>query len=484
MAIKHGVYIQEEATSVVVPKEGESSIQVIVGTAPVNMADDPSAVVNVPVLANSAAEAMNKLGYSTNFQNYTLCQTMYLAANAFPVSPMVFINVLDPAKHTKDLASKEYQVNQKQATIEAEGVLKESLKVMNGSTAGVLGTDYTVSFDSATGYAVITVIAGGALASATTLTVTGKVLDPAKVTAADIVGAVDTSTGKETGIQVIRQIYPKLGVVPGLLLAPGYSQTPEVGLALTAKATLLNGVFKAMALLDIDTEKARKYEDTKQVKEDSGFTSAFSASFWPCSRIGEYIFAKSAVAGCLIEYLDASNDDVPSNSPSNKMMGTTGECLADGTEVLLDQDQANTVNGYGIITAINQDGWRLWGNYTNAYPAGGDAKDIWFPVRRMFNWQGNNFIRTYFSKVDNPMNTILIQSIVDSENIRCNSYVPDKWVGASIEYRASDNPSTSILAGKMTFRQHIAPYTPAQDIENIINYDVDTLTAALNGGSN
>ena len=102
----------------------------------------------------------------------------------------------------------------------------------------------------------------------------------------------------------------------------------------------------------------------------------------------------------------------------------------------------------------------------------------------MFNWQGNNFIRTYFSKVDNPMNTILIQSIVDSENIRCNSYVPDKWAGASIEYRASDNPPTSILAGKMTFRQHIAPYTPAQDIENIINYDVDTLTAALNGGSN
>lgn len=484
MAIKHGIYIQEEATAVTVPKTGSSSVQVIVGTAPVNMAEDPAAAVNVPILANSAAEAETELGYSSDFSKFTLCQSMYLAANAFPVSPIVFINVLDPAKHTRDIASKSYQVNKKQFTIEEEGVLRDTVTVKSGTdTTGTYGTDYTVSFDAETGYAVVTLVAGGKLADATTVTAAATALDPAKVTKTDIIGAVDPDTGKETGIQVIRQVYPKLGIVPGIILAPGWSQIPEVGLALTAKATLTNGVYKAMAFLDIDTTKAKKYTDTKQAKEDSGYTSPFSASFWPCSRIGEYIFAKSAVAACLKQYLDAGNDDVPSASPSNHMMGTTGECLADGTEVLLDQDQANTVNGYGIITALNQDGWRLWGNYTNAYPSSGDAKDIWLPVRCMFNWQGNNFINTYFSKVDNPMNQILIQNIVDSENIRCNSYAPDKWAGASIEYRSDDNPITDILAGKITFRQHIAPYTPAQDIENVINYDINTLQAALGGNS-
>ena len=483
MALKHGAYIQEEATGLTVPRVGDSSVQVVVGCAPINMVKDGASKINVPILANNATEAMKELGYVPDF-SYSLCQTMYLSANVYPVGPIVYINVLDPSKHTKDLVSKSYQVNDKQATIDSIGVIADStLSVKSGDTTGVLDTDFTVSFDSTTGYAIITLIAGGKLEKATTLTVSGKALDPTLVTAVDIVGAVDTATGKETGIQVIRQVYPKLGIVPGLLLAPGYSQIPEVGLALTAKASLLNGVYRAFALLDLDTTEghARKYTDVKTEKEKSGYTSEFSASFWPCSSIDDMIFAKSAVAACLMEYIDTAADNVPYQSPSNHMLGTTGECLADGTEILLDQDQANTVNSYGVVTALNQNGFRLWGNYTNAYPASGDAKDLWIPVRRMFNWQGNTFINTYFAKVDNPMNKKLIQDIVDSENVRCNSYAPDKWAGASIEYLESDNPLTDILAGKITFRQHIAPYTPAQDIENILNYDIDTLQAALQG---
>ena len=112
----------------------------------------------------------------------------------------------------------------------------------------------------------------------------------------------------------------------------------------------------------------------------------------------------------------------------------------------------------------------------------GDVYKRQLPTRRMFNWQGNTFIQTYFSKVDNPMNQVLVENVVDSENIRCAAYAPDKWAGAYIEYLAEDNPKTDILAGKMTFRQHIAPYTPAQEIVNILNYDVDMLTSALTGG--
>ena len=127
-------------------------------------------------------------------------------------------------------------------------------------------------------------------------------------------------------------------------------------------------------------------------------------------------------------------------------------------------------------------GWKLWGNYTGAFPSSGDAKDIWLAVRRMFNWHGNNFIQTYFKKVDDPMNHVLIESIIDSENIRCAAYAPDKWAGAEMQYLASDNPITDTLAGKITFRQRIAPYTPAQEIDNILSYDTDMLKNALSGG--
>lgn len=65
------------------------------------MAENPSEVVNVPILANSATEAMAALGYSVDFQKYTLCQTMYATANLFQASPVVYINVLDPKKHKR-----------------------------------------------------------------------------------------------------------------------------------------------------------------------------------------------------------------------------------------------------------------------------------------------------------------------------------------------------------------------------------------------
>ena len=368
MSIRHGVYIQEEATAVQVPKTGNSSVQVVVGTAPVNMAENPSEAVNVPILANSGTEAMAALGYSVDFKNFTLCQTMFATSNLFQVSPVVYINVLDPAKHNKELAEAEYQVNQKQAVIEKEGIILEGLTVKN-STGDIelkAGEDYSAAFDSTTGFLTITMLAGGKGAAATAIKVSGKVIDPSKVTKEDVIGAVDPSTGAETGAQVIRQVYPRLGIVPGLILAPGWSQIPEVGLALAAKAAKINGVYSAMALLDLDTAKAKKYTDTKSVKEESGYTSPFCYPLWPCDRVGEYILAKSAVAGAMIQYMASDNEDVPNQSPSNHLLGVGGQCLEDGTEVYLDQDQANTVNGYGVTTAINQNGYRLWGNYTAA----------------------------------------------------------------------------------------------------------------------
>lgn len=478
---KHGVFVQEEATALTAPITGSCSIPVVVGTAPVNMVQNPEEVINTPILANSAAEAMAALGYVDDFANYTLCQMMYATNNIYQVSPAVYINVLDPTKHKKALTETTATVSQMQAKISTKGIIPKGLVVKAASATLTAGTDYTTEFDT-DGSLIVNLIEGGKGASATSITVSGNVLDPSMITKTDIIGAYNASTGKESGLEVVRQVYPKLGVVPGLIVAPGWSQIPEVGIAMSAKAANINGVFKAVALVDLDTTKATKYTDCKKTKEDSGFTSAFCYPTWPCVKVGDYVFAMSAVVAALIAYTDASNDDVPSLSPSNEMLGVTGTCLSDGTEVTLDQDQGSTVNTYGVATAINMNGWKLWGNYTGAFPSSGDAKDIWLAVRRMFNWHGNNFIQTYFEKVDDPMNHVLIESIIDSENIRCAAYAPDKWAGAEMQYLASDNPITDTLAGKITFRQRIAPYTPAQEIDNILSYDTDMLKNALSGG--
>ena len=84
--------------------------------------------------------------------------------------------------------------------------------------------------------------------------------------------------------------------------------------------------------------------------------------------VGELIFSASAVVAARLAYLDAENEDIPSKSPSNKQTPITGTCLADGTEIVLDQDQGTVVNSFGVATAINRNGFRPWGSYTGACP--------------------------------------------------------------------------------------------------------------------
>ena len=41
MAYRHGVYVSEVPSSVKAPLESDAGVQVVVGVAPVNLADDP-----------------------------------------------------------------------------------------------------------------------------------------------------------------------------------------------------------------------------------------------------------------------------------------------------------------------------------------------------------------------------------------------------------------------------------------------------------
>ena len=92
----------------------------------------------------------------------------------------------------------------------------------------------------------------------------------------------------------------------------------------------------------------------------------------------------------------------------------------------------------------------------------------------------NSFILTYFQRVDSPTNTRLIEAIVDSENVRGNGFVA-RGVCAryEIEYREDENPTTDLMNGKITFHQYITPYTPAENIQDIIEFDPNALAGAL-----
>lgn len=477
----HGVRVVEEGTDLAQPIVGTVGMQVVFGTAPVNLTENPAAAVNVPVLCTSMQEAKEKLGYSEDFESYTLCQAMYASFIAYAVAPVVFINVLDPERHRKENVAKEYGIVNSQAVLDdVTGVLKDSVKVKAGEALLCIDKDYLLSFN-AEGQLVITMVSEQA-AEAMSVNVESASLDPASVTADDIIGGYDVETGKESGLEVLRQVYPRTGIAPALLLAPGWSHNPEIGAVMMSKCEHINGVFSAECLLDLDTSGTKLYTDVPRVKEESGYQDRHAIVLWPMVQIGGQKMYYSAMFGAMAEYTDALNDNVPSLYLSNKLLNVDNAVLIDGTEIFMDREQANTLNADGIVTLVSEGNWRSWGNNTSIFPKVKDVKDRWIACRRMFTWMSNRLITVYHEKVDSPANFRLIESICDSENISLNSYVADgKMAGGRIEYNEEENGVENILTGQVIFHIYMAAFTPAEDITFILKFDPALLAASLSG---
>ena len=385
MPYNHGVRILENPTSLATPILGTAAFQVVVGVSPVNLAEKPYESTNMVKIAYNLAEASAAVGYSDNLKDYNLNQSISVTFKEFAVAPMALINVLDPKKHKEALPKASYPVDALQAVVNIEGILLDTLVVESGETVLRADTDYITSFDK-DGYAVITLLEGGAAKDAVSLDVSGDKIDPSKVKSEDIIGGYDVSTGTEKGLELVRQVYPLFGMTPGLITAPGYSKDPAVAAVMAAKCLKINGVFTCECIADLDCTKdgATKYTDVKAVKERSGFVSEHLEPVWPKVRIGDDVYYYSAVYSALIAYIDADNDDVPNLSAGNKSLPITGLCLDDETdsEIVVDQEQANVVNSYGVVTAVNFNGFRSWGNNSAAYPMTMDPKDRWFCCRR------------------------------------------------------------------------------------------------------
>ena len=481
-SIKHGVFVNEQATAVKAPQRMTSGIQLVVGTAPVHLTENPEAAVNVPILCENLNDAKKAIGYSKeDMETFTLCQSVFWNFEVFGVMPITFVNVLNPEKHNKDITATEVTVTNGQAVLKEKSMIRSSIRVLDGETELVSGTDYITSYNDE-GYLLVTLLNEESGTERTKVTVSGKCLAPEKVTYEDIIGGYDSETGQESGLQLIRRVYPMFGLTAATILAPGYSHIPAVGAAMQSLCEEINGTFRAECILDIDTTTCKRYDEVKQYKDSAGFSGKHAYVVWPMILKDEKILYGSANAAAVTQYSDYKNGGIPNVSPSNQFANVDGTVLADGTEVYLDFEQAGAVNAAGVATFANVNGWKLWGNYTAAYPECADPEDKFFAVRRFFTWHGNRFITDFLVKCDNPSNEKLIESIVDEENVICNGYVSaGACAGAGIEIDTEKNTSDTLGDGKLYFRQKLTPFPPAQEITSTLAYDPEALANILGG---
>jgi phage tail sheath protein FI len=478
MAFFHGVRVREVPTSILTPASTTAGLPVVFGTAPVHLTNDPAKNVNRPVICYSWDEAVTALGYSDDWDAYTLSEVMYSQFKLYGVQPIIFVNVLDPKKHKTEVRDTEGHAVTEGRVILSDAVLLDTLKIKSSVAAEPAAhlTDYTAAYDD-DGRLVISVTPTGALKTAEKLYLDYDKIDPSKVKDADIIGGASKSG--TAGLEWLDAIYTLFSLVPGIVAAPGWSEHPAVASVMKAKAMNISGLFRCICLTDVDTGEAKYYADVNAWKNKNSYTGVNQVVCWPCVKNGDMVFHMSTHILGIIGVMDAANGDIPYESPSNMTMQATGICLKDGTETVVTYPQANLLNSQGIMTALNHGGgWKSWGNYTGAYPSITDVKDTFICVRRMFDWQYQTFILTNWQKVDRPLTLVLVRALADSEKIRLNGLVSRGYLlGADVVLREEENPLTDLLQGIIRIHVFMTPPVAVQSIEGILEYDVNNFKA-------
>lgn len=475
MAFYHGIKTSQKETSVSTPIEAGCGIPFVVGTAPVHTVGGK---VNVPVLVTSWAEAVAALGYSDDWEKYTLCEMMYSHFRLYGMQPCVFVNVLNPedTDAVEEVTGEVTNVVNRSADLPYEAILTTlSVSATESGEALKEGTDWSAAYTD--GVLRVELSRSGAAADAKTIYVTYSKIKPDVVTKDDIIGGYDASTGVYSGMETLDMVYPMYGIIPDLLLAPGYSHDSEVAAIMSAKAISQGELFEAKALIDVDASTVKKYSDVLAWKKDQNIMAKYQVLGWPMVKLGEKIFHYSVALAGVIAQTDANNDACPSDSPSNKALQADALVDADGNEIVLTLPQANYLNSVGVCTSFALNGGlKIWGNYTACYPENTDVKDQFIPVSRTFAWVANSLILTFWSKVDRPMNRMLVDNVTDSCNMWISSLAAEgKIIAGRVEAREDENPTIDLLQGKIKFHVFLTCTIPAQELEFVLEYDPDKL---------
>lgn len=479
----HGAYGSIGAAGT---KEAAQSMNAIVyiGTAPVHTTPGGAARVNTPVLLNNMADARRYLGYSADWDKYTLCEAMYVHFELNNVGPLVMINVLDPAAHKADEGGSVTQkpVNGRVMIANAGDIVLDSVKV-TGLTAG---TDYTLAYDHAKECLIITEAVSGTFGS-DTMTITYDTVDPEKVDAADVIGTSD-GEGMNTGLHALANVYQTTGFIPSHLLAPKFSSDPEVHAAMIRLANKVNAHWDVYVRADIPLEDADGEKITlsgaREWKDEHGYNQSNETVYFPMVMgTDDRIYHISVLAAANLEKLLSTQDGIPYKTPSNTECSIIRNLYMgeDSVNRVYDDELINQqLNRYGIASAAYAGGrWVIWGFHSADYTADtGDLINIAETNRMMLYYVSNDFQHRRIRDVDKPMTINDLRTIVAQEQARLDALVK---IGALIYGKVNLDASTisrsDIVNGDFSFTFDITTTPQAKSLKVIVNWtDVGYMT--------
>ncbi|WP_205247569.1 phage tail sheath subtilisin-like domain-containing protein, partial [Escherichia coli] len=201
----------------------KSAVIGLVGTA-------PAGPINTSVLCLSEKDAAQ---FGSQVSGFSIPQALD-AIYDHGAGTVVVINVADPAKHSVTASTIARRVDDNHQIRLDYGAVSNVVLKVSGASSDLSPANYTV--DAGTGVVTCPTVNAG-----DTLFATYRYIDPTKITAADIIGAINAA-GQRIGMKLLEDTYSLYGFKPKILIAPVFCTQKSVSTELIALAEKLDAI--------------------------------------------------------------------------------------------------------------------------------------------------------------------------------------------------------------------------------------------------
>lgn len=276
--------------------------------------------------------------------------------------------------------------------------------------------------------------------------------------------ATDYSANLIAGLDLISGLEDSMGIKPNLVICPGYSQLAAImgkmisvaekcsGFAIVdmyasdvaAALEARNGTYaSASPALILTYPRIMRYNAHESEKQPIGLSVA-----WACSKA-----ATDTVLGYWVS---------PSNYELAGILATEIKIISSLTDPAAD---TNLLNGQGIVTVLRRagSGYRVWGNWTAAFPTEKGAEVMIAPraVRLMIREALDGAALTYLDR--NNITKLTVEMIQNDVNAFLRGLIGKGAINnGDCSWDPEKNPATDISQGKLLYTISVT-YGPSLD---------------------
>lgn len=485
MSYKHGVYGEQ----VPFQKSLISSLGTIpayIGTAPIHQLNidglpdfDYTPYINKPILIEKYKDVENKLGYSSDWANMTLCEPIYAHFGTdSQIAPVICVNMANPKKLA--VSQTEKQITLLGIAGDKTGYIDDSLACIENITLGELtSSDYKMTYENGK----IKIHITKEDFSDSEITATYRQIDVTKTTlnaqafknALDALDICELTTGK----------------IPNIISAPSWSSIPDYHSQIMQKVN--EKIAKKWYIVAVSDIPSDSTVNTKELAmkwaNTNGYTSKFDKILWPMGIYNGQKYHLSTICCVTMQKTDTDAGNVPYISPSNKKINIDGTILADGTPLYIPEYDANELNSVGITTVnIIRGELRLWGlhmaNYSFDNKDNINPEDLQDSGIRTGLYLLNYLQRNYIDKIDTPITKRDIDAILASVQQWLNSLVnAGKLLYGTISFENNENSLDDIANGDFVFNVQSTTAPNAKSLTFRSQYTTEGLSSLIGGES-